>query len=173
MVKQKYKVGGYIPSNIDADKIQEYAECLEEITENNGGELTPHLVVKEAKDKNSPLHEVFEWDNSIAGERFRVQQARELISCVIVEVKFDHTSRDQKAFFSVKNTNENRESSRVYVTLNRVLTEPDLRKNVIADALREVEGWRIRYNQYVELGNIFKVIESTKRKVSKKMKIKI
>jgi hypothetical protein len=35
------------------------------------GVLTPALVVETARDENHPLHASFEWDDGIAGEKYR------------------------------------------------------------------------------------------------------
>lgn len=43
------------------------------------GGLTPKEIVNAAKAKRSPIHRVFEWNDSVAGEHYRLQQARLLI----------------------------------------------------------------------------------------------
>ncbi len=48
----------------------------------DAGNLTPRATVDAARDPANPLHEQFEWDNGIAGEKFREQQARSLIRTV-------------------------------------------------------------------------------------------
>lgn len=50
------------------------------------GRITPKGVVKAARLKTSALHEYFEWDDSVAAELHREQQARELIGWVKLEV---------------------------------------------------------------------------------------
>lgn len=45
-------------------------------------ELTAPLVVDAARPEDAPLHPVFEWDDSIAAERHREHQARNLIRSV-------------------------------------------------------------------------------------------
>jgi hypothetical protein len=52
---------------------------LRRIHDANGGELTPEVVVASAKPVNSPLHSRFEWDDSVAGHKYRLVQAGELI----------------------------------------------------------------------------------------------
>jgi hypothetical protein len=42
-------------------------------------ELTPKIVVNAARKKDSPLHDRFEWNNAVAGEKYREVQAAELI----------------------------------------------------------------------------------------------
>jgi len=48
----------------------------------NGGRLTPDAIVDDAKSHDSPLHEHFEWDDSVAAGKFRIDQARGLIRWV-------------------------------------------------------------------------------------------
>lgn len=52
---------------------EEIARILE-----RDGKLETTTIVDEARPKNAPLHPAFEWDNSIAGEQWRLQQARQL-----------------------------------------------------------------------------------------------
>ena len=46
------------------------------------GRLTPDRVVDAARDEQNPLHGEFEWDDSIAAQRWRTYQARLLIGAV-------------------------------------------------------------------------------------------
>lgn len=51
------------------------------------GTLTPNAVLQDAKSPKSPLHDEFEWDDSVAGHQYRVAQARNLIARVRVEIE--------------------------------------------------------------------------------------
>ena len=44
------------------------------------GLLTPDQVVRDAAKKTSPLHGEFEWDDAVAGHKYRIEQARTLIA---------------------------------------------------------------------------------------------
>jgi len=50
------------------------------------GLLKPVSVVEAARDVNSPLHAHFEWDNGEAADKWREEQARNLIRSVTIEV---------------------------------------------------------------------------------------
>jgi hypothetical protein len=66
--------------DIDADAA---ALELARIHDENGL-LTPDGVLEEAKDESNPLHPAFEWDDAVAGKRWRRKQAQELIYSVRV-----------------------------------------------------------------------------------------
>lgn len=50
------------------------------------GRLTPRIVVDESRAKDAALHHRFEWDDDIAGEKYREVQAGQLIRSVKVSV---------------------------------------------------------------------------------------
>lgn len=50
--------------------------------ENEQGELTTEVVLKDAKKSSSPLHEYFDWDDKEAAHNWRTEQARRLIRSV-------------------------------------------------------------------------------------------
>ena len=56
---------------------------LEDIRDQNDGKLTPQQIVKIAKNKKTKLHSQFEWDNGIAGEKWRLWQARALVRAIV------------------------------------------------------------------------------------------
>ena len=53
------------------------------------GQITAAEVVDRARNKNSPLHDYFEWDDKKAGNACRIEQARVLIRTVKVEYWFE------------------------------------------------------------------------------------
>ncbi len=48
------------------------------------GEVTPSLVLKKAKLKRNPMHSLFEWDDTIAGNEYRLDQSRRFIRQVTI-----------------------------------------------------------------------------------------
>ena len=64
-------------------KAQTAGEELERISKEHG-EVTPPLVVDEARPEESPIHEIFEWDDYVAAEHHREHQARSLIRSIEV-----------------------------------------------------------------------------------------
>jgi hypothetical protein len=62
-----------------AEQTTNIDDILEEIAEKNGGVLTPELVLTTAKNKKHPLHASFEWDNTAAAHKWRIEQAARLI----------------------------------------------------------------------------------------------
>lgn len=60
---------------------------LQHLYDGNGKLLTPKIVLHDARRVHSPLHHLFEWDDTRAAELYRSGQARDLIRGVRVEVR--------------------------------------------------------------------------------------
>lgn len=74
-----FKTGRYFKT--DAQTIGEVCERLEK-----EGNLTPKKLVDVSRPKNAPLHKEFEWNNSIAAEKYREVQAGYLIRSIEVKI---------------------------------------------------------------------------------------
>ena len=62
------------------------AKELARLTKRGKGVLAPSAVVEAARNPESPLHAEFEWSDSVAAEKYRLNQARVLIRSVRVEI---------------------------------------------------------------------------------------
>lgn len=116
---------------------------LEDIYEAHG-QLTPQLLVDAARPADHPLHDRFEWDNSVAGEKYREEQARSLIRTVrVVEVQGDTEITSVRAFHSVPGP-----QGPSYVPLAEVVKDPIKAAIVLRTAERE---WRQMFSRYKHL----------------------
>lgn len=149
---QEYQFRNGTRYSVDAQVVGEH---LEEITNKHGG-LNPHLVVREAERKNSPLHDCFTWDDTSAAEKYRLQEARMLIgSVMVVTQQIDEPIR---AFHSVKvntNSSEDDAETRAYVSLDVALSDEEYRRQLLQQAARDLNTWRKKYGELQELYKFF------------------
>lgn len=131
---------------------------LKRIAQENDGLLKPETVVDEARPMHSPLHSKFEWDNGKAGEAYRIWQARQLIR-VVVEV-MSATGEKENVFVSL--TSDRKESG--YRVMTEVLTDKQMRNQMLADALDELELFREKYKRLRELATVFLAIRKVRKK---------
>lgn len=126
-------------SNADAQIIGERIKELEPVT--------PAILVDDARPEDSPLHKFFEWDDSVAAERYRVHQAQQVVNHLRVIIREEGPAR--KAFHSVTIT-ETEGVERAYVSTQTVCEQPgeDYKKQIIAKAATELATWRRRYEEY-------------------------
>ncbi|WP_432678085.1 hypothetical protein ACRAJ3_25330 [Rhodococcus pyridinivorans] len=114
------------------------------------GELTPQLVVDEAREETHPLHSRFEWDDAVAGEAYRRVQAAEIIRSV--KIVFDETPQGEKkyirAFSSLSQSAE--ATDRGYVPTEEIV-QNDLSCRLLLQQLRrDVAALQTKYGHLEE-----------------------
>lgn len=112
------------------------------IAKKNGGILQVDAVLQEAKDKSSPLHNHFEWDDSVAAEAHRRYQARVLIQrCKITIVETEPTT--VRAFVSLQS---DREAGGGYRMTTKVMDDEALREEFLRDIRLTIARWNQKLN---------------------------
>lgn len=117
------------------------------------GRLTPTVVVEAATPEDAPLHSRFEWNDRVAGHKYRLDQARELIRSVRVE----YISREGE-FVGVRSyISVSREGAEApeYVPLTEVAEDPVQRAIVLRAAERE---WRSLFSKYAHLSEFLELV---------------
>jgi hypothetical protein len=110
--------------------------------------LTPALVLAEARDPDSPLHPLFEWNNDEAAERWRLHQARELIRSVRVVYKpatGTDPARSVRAWHAIRD-----EAGHHYEPAEQVALNPFQRRLLMADMEREWLQLQRRWSHFDE-----------------------
>lgn len=126
------------------------------------GILSTHDLVEAAREEGHPLHESFEWNNRVGGEKYRLMQARMMINSVRVEF----LGEKREAFFNVT-VPVRKVLTRGYVSIEKVVSNEDLHAQVLTQAIGELEYWQKKYDSLTELRG---VIEPKKlAKVKKKL----
>src|SRR3990167_8520546 len=95
---------------------------LRKLMDAHGGSVTPTDIVAAARKKGSPLHEFFEWDDTVAAEQYRLVQARFLLR-IIVNIDDSENRPMVRAFVHV---DPNLQSSR-YMQIESALEHADTR----------------------------------------------
>ena len=113
-----------------------------------GDELTPKNVVNLARNENSILHEMFEWDDTVAAEQYRKQQANLIIQNLkITVIADDNTERKVKAFVTVKRNT-------VFEPIEKVVKDVDKYSLLLDKAYKELNGIKIKYRELQEIQDL-------------------
>lgn len=162
-------------------ELERLAEC--------GTSTTVHIVAA-AKRKDSPLHGYFEWNNRVAGDLHRQQQAGHMARSVKIVVQNTETKevREVRAFLPVHLTvvaGESAEPTAVdtegrpaksYVPIRLIKEDAMQSKQVIRDAWRHLAAWKDRYSIYrtlftefdEALGEMFDAVDRAKEKLDER-----
>lgn len=102
-----------------------------------GVAATPEAVVERARDASSPIHDLFEWNDARAADKYRLHQARTSIAAIVVR---DPASGSMaRAAFSVQIQRDG-DVRREYVSRNVVLEKNDLAEQVSRDLYKRVQS---------------------------------
>lgn len=135
-------------------------QILSSLAEVNDGVLTPEAVVDFARPKTSPLHSRFDWSDTSAARKYRIWQARQLISVVVNYYEPKKGERlSVRAFVSL--TGDRRDGG--YRDVNVVMADKDMRKQALADALNELALFKAKYAALTELAMVFAAIRKVKQ----------
>lgn len=124
-----------------------------------GSEYTPADVVEKARDESTELHKCFEWDDSIAAEKYRITQAGNVIRCLVV-VREQVDDQELPKTRAIVSTNK-RENTYEPVTVT--VRHRDSYDRLLEEALRELNQFRKKYANIRELEVILNEIEDLLR----------
>lgn len=119
------------------------------------GKITTESVLNIARDKSSALHGLFEWDDSKAAEKYRLQQAMTIINNIEVVIVSDGGSRNIP-FFEIVRTSD--DGSRY-----KPITELDYDevKQVRDATLKMLDSAKVKLSVYKNFESIIPLLDST------------
>lgn len=127
---------------------QTVGQMLEDMS-SKGIEVTPASVLDASRDESSPTHCEFEWDNDAAAEKYRLEQARQLIAHVRI-IRDDEPEHEYKerGFVSIPGGN------RVYVPLQTALGKEEYKNHLLKQARGDCEVFLAKYRRLSELASV-------------------
>lgn len=136
---------GFIKFKADPERCYREIESL--------GECNPEQIVEYARQKHTELHKCFEWDDTKAAERWRIQQAR--LVCNSLTVTIEVAEAEPIAVRVI----EHDDQERVYRPIVATVRNPDQYSRLLNQAKAELEEFRKRYQGITELKTIIDDID--------------
>ena len=122
--------------------------------------LNVRMVLEDARDEDSPLHDEFEWDNEKAAEQWRVHHGRKLLATYVTILEYEGESYKTRAMISLS---DDRQSGGGYRSLREVMNHKELREMLLQDALDELEQVRVRYEHLQQLSSVWDAIKTARK----------
>jgi len=140
-----------------------YAE-LERIRQERSGILKPDHVVAEATDPGNPLHDKFEWDDAVAGHKYRLDQARKLIKAFVVL----YPGVDQPVPCYVNLRKDRGTDEQGYRKIEDVFSNEFLLESLMEDAMNDLRSFEKKYEMLKALAPVFEAARSVEREISRR-----
>lgn len=142
--KYSWKSVGF---NANAQKVGEELENIADVTNRN--------VLDYAKNNiNSELHKCFEWDDTIAGEKYRLTQASQLISSISFVIQ-EEPMKKQKVYFSIKT--EEKDICK-FENIKNILEDDEKYYALCNKAKQELENCKNNYNDLIKKEDLKDII---------------
>jgi hypothetical protein len=144
------------------------AEELKRIIESNDNRVDANRIVEEAENPLNPLHEEFEWDDSVAAQEHRLWQARHLTGSLQFR-QLTSNNREITGRMFVQISKPEGGQRKDYTLTTYALSQEDLRAEVLRTALLELAAFRRKYADLSELALVIRVIDTVEKKLKKGM----
>lgn len=119
-----------------------------------GESFSPADIVEAARNESSELHKCFEWDDSIAAEKYREHQARMVIAQLVVRTETtDNTPVSVRVISSANAMNS-------YMPTKMLIRSESEYADLLERAKRELRAFQQKYITVVELQDIFAMIDT-------------
>ena len=86
------------------------------------GSLTPENVLDASRPKHAVLHNIFEWDDNVAAEHHRIQQARVLLNNIEVKVISNGQPKQISVYEVIKQPNASAEYKSIHCMTSNDIT---------------------------------------------------
>lgn len=127
-------------------------------------QTAPRALLEAARDPSSPLHGCFEWNDAVAGDRYRLAQAAGLYRRVKLQIVRADPERREVFFETVRAVTSvpaerTKADSKSYGRTAVVMDDEKRRASVLRGIVRDLVALRNKYAKYAELHDVWIVID--------------
>ena len=145
----EWKMSGFFKKIDPNDAAQVINSCADE-----NGSISAKAIVDASRPKDAVLHPCFEWDDTIAAEKWRERQAMKIVQHLVVVIDSQELETDS---ITVRAFGETRDGG--YKSINVIMADPNDKDYLLSIALKELRAFQSKYKNLTELGGVFDEID--------------
>lgn len=146
-------------------KMSSIKDELTQIFNEHNGRVPPEAVIEFARDENTALHSEFEWDDTEAAHQFRLEQARKIIRLNIEVIETPNGNVRMPVFVSLVS---DRRGGGGYRALTDVMSDAEMRAQLLQQAIDELQRVRRKYESLRELAPVFAALDRVARNATRR-----
>lgn len=159
MANHEITVKDYNPTPAKSDRTTHLRKLMETelnlLMEQNNGLLTAEAVIAQAENPGSALHTFFTWDDDEAAHKWRLVEARQLIT----SIRMTQVGVGEDKMRSLVSLSSDRKHGGGYRRLEDVMASPDLRHHLLETALAELNAIQRKYRALEELQIVWGAVD--------------
>lgn len=142
---------------VPAERVAEHLHKLEE----EHGAVTREDFLESARSEESEMHKLFEWDDSIAAEKYRLRQANDIIHSIKITVASEDKEPVTMNAFVIPGYTEGNitRPKGGYVNIRKATKEVDMHSAILQDARKSARWFMDKYRSIAELEGVITAIE--------------
>ena len=129
------------------------AEAVYHEIQTLGNSYTPDDIVELAKDESTELHKCFEWDDTIAAEKWRKHTAR--LICCSLQVVVEKEEKEPVTYRLIQNDR----SEQAYKPVMMTVRNDNEYGRLLEQAKLELKAFKERYKKITELETVIDEID--------------
>lgn len=142
MIIAKWHINGLYKA--DAQKVADEILTI-------GETANPKQILDKARDERTELHKCFTWDDGIAAEKWRLQEARQIV-CNIVFERAEPETAPVRVFHKI-NSNDG------YKSIEKIIVDKTEYKELLKQAKSDLMSFQRKYKGLAELEEVFTAID--------------
>lgn len=111
------------------------------------GRLNAETLVEVSKPEDAPMHNEFEWNDQVAADEWRKQQARCIIHSITYIDENDPKPEPTRVFFNIE------EHSGNYTAIQTIIKSEDKTEALKSQALKELQAFTRKYRTILKAIN--------------------
>ena len=119
-----------------------------------GENATPKQIVEKARDESTELHKCFDWNDTTAAEKWRIQQARQVVCCLVIKQVDDRLNETPIRTFYMPDM----QRDKGYRATELIIRDKDEYQRLLDRAMGELRSFKVKYSMLTELEEIFALI---------------
>lgn len=128
------------------------AQLVAEEIASIGESATPAQIVDKARDGSTELHKCFEWCDDVAAEKYRLQQARQVVCHLVIRETIRKDRPPIRFMLQAKNGDG-------YEPTKIIYKDPGKYQALLESVLRELVAIRNKHSNLSELEEVFSAID--------------
>lgn len=121
-----------------------------------GDDFTCSQIVDKARDENTELHKCFEWNDSVAAEKYRLKQAQQVVTHLVIVRQNPDKEPEKTNIRLLVNDGTN---TNTYKPIRFVVKKQDEYEQLLEKARAELQAFKRKYSNLSELEEILSLID--------------
>lgn len=117
-----------------------------------GDDATPQQIVETARDASLELHRCFTWDNQVAADKWRLQEARLLVCHLVIQNEDPESTLPEVRYFYKNDAGGYKQSAMIFRRMDEY-------QMLLEKARTELHAFKTKYNCLQELDEILALID--------------